>query len=165
MGALTLRLGVLLVFSTALMAFVDVPLQGEAAPWGIVSFELAGTPYRALAILVEWQSKGALGHARLSLLIDFVYLLVYAGFFAMLAVWLGSRLGERRWSNRMAWAASAAGIFDVLENGVLLYEVIAFDSPAPLPQLALSFATVKFALLAVVVAYIAVAVVALIRRR
>ena len=83
----------------------------------------------------------------------------------MLAVWSGSRLGERVWSNRMAWAATAAAIFDALENCVLLYEVIAFDSPTPYPQLALSFATAKFGLLAVVIAYVVIAVAASIRRR
>ncbi|MDH3727797.1 MAG: hypothetical protein OER77_09730 [Myxococcales bacterium] len=153
LGALTLRFGALLVFSTALMAFVDVPLQGDATPWGIVSFELAGTPHRALAILLEWQSKSALGYAKLSLIIDFVYLLIYGVFFSMLAVWIGKRLDEETWSTRAAWAATLAPGFDVLENGVLLFEVVRFSSPAPYPQLALTFAGAKFVLLGVSVLY------------
>ncbi len=153
LGALTLRFGALLVFSTALMAFVDVPLQGEAAPWGIISFELAGSPNRALAILLEWQSKSALGHAKLSLIIDFVYLLIYGLFFSMLAVWVGKRLDEETWSTRAAWGATVAAGFDVLENGVLLFEVARVSSPAPYAQLALAFAGAKFALLGVSVLY------------
>ena len=53
LGSLTIRFGALLVFATALMMFVDVPLEGESSPHGIVSFELAGTPQQALRILLE----------------------------------------------------------------------------------------------------------------
>lgn len=147
LGSLTIRLGALVVFATALMMFLDVPLQGESSPWGIVSFELSGTPHRALRILLEWKSRNAMGYAKLSLIVDFVYLMIYSMFFASLAVWIGWRLEETVWSTRAAWAATYAAGFDVLENGVLLYEVLRFTSPAPFPQLATSFAALKFALL------------------
>lgn len=147
LGSLTIRLGGLLVFSTALMMFVDVPLQAETSPYGIVSFELAGTPQRALRMLLEWKSRNALGYAKLSLAVDFVYLTIYGLFFASLAVWIGNRLDEAVWSARAAWAAFCAAAFDVLENAVLLYQVNRFTSPSPFPQLAASFAAVKFALL------------------
>ena len=153
LGSVTLRLGGLLMFATALMLFVDVPLQGEASPYGIVSYELAGTPHEALRILLEWKSRDALGYAQLSLIVDFVYLLIYSLFFASLALWVGARLGETKWSVRAAWAASMAAVFDVLENGVLLYELTRFTSPAPYPQLGAAFALVKFALLLCSAAY------------
>lgn len=153
LGSLTIRLGGLLVFATALMMFVDVPLQGDSSPRGIVSFELAATPHQALRILLEWKSKDALGYARLSLIVDFIYLLIYALFFAALALWVGARLEERRWSPRAAWAATFAAVFDVFENGVLLYELNRFSSPAPYPQLAASFAIAKFVLLLLSAAY------------
>jgi hypothetical protein len=165
LGALTLRFGALLLFSTALMVFVDLPLQGEAAPWGIVSFEVAGTPHRALAILLEWKSKSALGHAKLSLIIDFVYLLIYGLFFSMLAVWVAKRLDDESRGALAAWAATIAAGFDVLENGVLLFEVARVASPAPYPQLALAFAGVKFALLGLSVLYSIVGATRLLRRR
>ena len=147
LGSLTIRFGALLVFATALMMLVDVPLQGESSPRGIVSFELAGTPQRALRILLEWKSRNALGSARLSLLVDFVYLGIYGLFFSSLALWVGARLGDEKWSTRAAWAATIAAAFDVLENGVLLYELNRFTSPSPYPQVAASFALTKFALL------------------
>jgi hypothetical protein len=165
LGSLTLRLGGLLVFATALMIFVDVPLQGEASPNGIVSFELAGTPHQALRILLEWKSRDALGYARLSLIVDFVYLLIYSLFFASLALWVGARLGESRWSMRAAWAAAMAALFDVLENGVLLYELTRFTSPAPYPQLGAAFALVKFALLLFSAAYGLIGSVAVFAKR
>jgi hypothetical protein len=145
--ALTIRLGVLLVFATALMMLVNVPLEGESSPWGIVSFELAGTPYRALRILLEWKSGRALGYAKLSLLVDFVYLVIYGLFFASLATCVGARLEDKIWSSRAAWAASCAAALDVLENAVLLSEVVRFTSPTPFPQLAASLAGIKLALL------------------
>jgi hypothetical protein len=163
--SLTIRLGGLLVFSTALLMFVDVPLQGESSPWGIVSLELAATPTQALRILLEWKSQGALGYAKLSLTIDFVYLLVYALFFSSLALWLGKRRGEELWSNRAAWAATSAAGFDVLENAVLLYELNRLGSPAPFPQMAAGFAAAKLTLLSLSIGYAVVAGIALVRAR
>jgi len=165
LGSVTLRLGGLLVFATALMMFVDVALQNEASPWGIVSFELAGTPYQALRILLEWKTSNALGHAKLSLITDFVYLIIYGSFFASLALWVGSRLDDMVWSLRAAWAATCAAVFDALENGVLLHEVMRFSSPAPFPQLAMAFAVVKFALLVLSASYGAIGGALVLRRR
>ena len=147
LGSLTIRFGALLVFATALMMFIDLPLQGESSPEGIVSFELAGTPHQALRILLEWKSRSALGYARLSLIVDFIYLVIYSLFFSSLAVWVGARLGDAKWSVRAAWAVTLAAALDVLENGVLLYELNRFTSPSPYPQVAASFALTKFALL------------------
>ena len=165
LGSLTMRLGALAVFATALMVFVDLPLQGEASPHGIVSFELAGTPHRALRILLEWKSRNALGYANLSLIVDFIYLIIYSLFFSALALWVGVRLGEKTWSMRAAWAATIAAAFDVLENGVLLYELNRFTSPAPFPQLAVSFALAKFALLIFSAAYGVLGGIAVLVRR
>lgn len=153
LGSLTIRFGALLVFSTALMMFIDVPLQGDSSPHGVVSFELAGTPHQALRILLEWKSRDALGYGRLSLIVDFIYLLIYALFFSSLALWVGARLGDGKWSVRAAWAATIAAAFDLLENGVLLYELNRFTSPSPYPQVAASFALTKFALLVASAAY------------
>ena len=165
LGSLTFRLGGLLVFGTALIMFLDVPLQGESSPWGIVSFELAGTPHRALQILLEWKSRGVIGYAKLIQIADFVYLILYGMFFAALALWVGSRLDEAVWSTRAAWAATYAAAFDVLENVVLLYEVVRFTSPSPFPQLAASFAGVKFALLIFSASYAVIGGIAVLRRR
>ncbi len=162
---MTIRLGFLLALATGLMMLVDVPLQGEASPQGIVSFELAGAPRQALRILLDWKSRNALGYATLSLVVDFVYLVIYGLFFASLALWVGSRLDELIWSVRAAWAAFFAAAFDALENGVLLYQVNRFTSPTPFPQVAAALAAVKFALLIVSASYAAIGGVALLRRR
>lgn len=164
LGSLTLRLGGLLAFATALMMFVDVPLQGDASPRGIISFELAGTPQQALRILLDWKSRNALGYAKLSLLVDFVYLLIYSTFFAALALWIGARHDETNWSSRAAWAATLAAGFDVLENAVLLFEVLQLSSPPPYPQMAASFAAAKFGLLLFALGYAVLGGLRLLRR-
>jgi hypothetical protein len=163
---LTIRLGALLVFATALMTLVNVPLEGESSPWGIVSFQLAGTPYRALGILLEWRVEGALGYAKLSLLVDFVYLVIYGLFFASLVMWVGARLGDTTWSSRAAWAATGAALLDALENAVQLYQVARFTAATPFPELAASFASSKFALLLLSASYAgAGGIVAWVRRQ
>ncbi|MEM7435263.1 MAG: hypothetical protein AAF436_08945 [Myxococcota bacterium] len=163
--AVTIRFGMLFVFCTALIALLDVPLRGEFAPWGIVSFELARTPMRALSILLQWQSDSALGHATLILVVDFVYLVVYGGFLGTLALWLGALLGDQTWSARAAWAAVGAAGCDVLENAMLLVEVVRVDSPSPYPEAAFSFAVIKFALVGGAIAYVLSAIVRLLARR
>ncbi|MEM9728338.1 MAG: hypothetical protein AAF997_07120 [Myxococcota bacterium] len=165
LGALTLRATVLAVFATALVAFLDVPLEGPAAPYGIVSFELAGTPNRALAMLVEWRTNQAIGHAKLILIVDYLYMLIYGGFFVLLSLWLGAHRGDHVWHLRAARASVLAVAFDVLETSVLLFEVLRFSSPSPYPQLAAAFATAKFALLLVPIGYALVSAVALVRSR
>ncbi|MEM7136989.1 MAG: hypothetical protein AAF500_10445 [Myxococcota bacterium] len=162
---LTIRFGMLFAFCTALMALLGVPLEGELTPWGIVSFQLARTPMRALAILLQWQADSALGHAKLGLLVDFLYLVVYSGFFVTLALWLGALLRDGTWSVRAAWAAVGAAVCDALENVVLLIEVVRVDSPSPYPEAAFSFAVIKFALLGGAIAYVVSAIVRLLARR
>ena len=153
LGNVLPRLTALLLVSGALMALLDTPLRGEASPWGIVSFELAGTPYDALRILLAWEQADAIGHAKLIQWADFVYLIIYGSFFATLAAWAGAVLGDAKWSSRAAWAATLAALFDVLENVVLLFEIQRMTTPAPWPQLAAAFATTKFALLALSTLY------------
>ena len=153
LGPLTIRLGGLLLFATALMMLVDVPLQGESSPFGIVSFELAGTPHQALRILLEWRSRSVIGVGRLSLVVDFVYLAIYALFFGALALWVGYRLGDSKWSVRAAWAATIGALLDLAENGVLLYELNRLTSQSPYPQLAAALAIGKFLLLLASAAY------------
>ena len=130
-----------------------------------MSFELAGAPQQALRILLDWKSRQALGYANLSLIVDFVYLLIYGLFFASLAVWVGTRLDDPTWSARAAWAAFIAAVFDVFENSVLLYQVNRFTSPTPFPQLAAALAGVKFALLFASALYSAAGGLTLLRRR
>jgi hypothetical protein len=129
----------------------------DAGGHGIIAFEVAFTHARAHEILTAW---GARGHdaAVASLWFDFLYLAAY-GLFLFLAVRaLGDALA-RRGSARLARPAAAiaalalvAAAADTCEDVFLLLQ-LGGRAQSLGPPLAGSFATVKFACLAVVLAY------------
>jgi pimeloyl-ACP methyl ester carboxylesterase len=139
---------------------IDGRMWDEGGP-GIVGFELAADPARADRILAEWSDSGR-DAARLSLWLDFLYLALYAAFWA-LAVRAARDLAARRGWARLAragvvWpAALAAGGFDALENICLL--VVLGGTGGAWPGLAAAFAVLKFLCLAVVAGYVALVLV------
>jgi hypothetical protein len=55
---------------------VGIPLTTKAAPYGIISYELAGKVPRAAQILSSWDYDAQI-HAAFSLGLDYVFLLAY----------------------------------------------------------------------------------------
>lgn len=124
---------------------------------GMVPFELTGGQGRADEILVEW-GEGGQDAARESLWIDFGFLFAY-GAVLTLALAATRDLARRRDWRRMAAAGAAiasfgalAAGFDALENICLLLTLD--GAGAALPLLATIFASLKFLLLAVAIAYL-----------
>jgi len=151
------RLAVLwLVFVvlTALLLVTGNPLLTDAAPLGIVSFQLAGDVAHASAILQSWGASGK--HAAyLNLYLDFPYLVVYSWILSLLcsaraetARPPGAVIG--RVLSRGAWFA---GFFDAAENIALLHE-LERGVTASAAQFAWAAASVKFAILGIVVIYL-----------
>jgi hypothetical protein len=144
----------LLVLTLAVMAVlngVDRPLVTEAAPRGIVSFELAGDVSSARAILDSWDAR-ARAHAGFSLGFDFVFLILYSTTIACACAWGARGLGEV-WrplapvGPLLAWGQWLAGLLDAVENTALW--VILADGPSvPWPRLAWWCAAIKFTLVA-----------------
>jgi hypothetical protein len=124
---------------------------------GMVPFELTGGEDRAEEILAEWGDEGQ-DAARESLWIDFGFLVAY-GTFLTLAIGATRDLARERGWPRLAglgrvvapFGALAAG-FDALENACLLLTLD--DAGEAYPLLATIFATCKFILLAVAIAYL-----------
>jgi hypothetical protein len=119
---------------------------------GIIPFELAGTPARSRRIMDTWGSDGR-SAARLSLLLDYPYLVTYSGL-QLAACTAASNALRRRGAATLADAGRsiglmqiAAGAFDAAENTALLGILAGRDGK--LPALARAFATAKFGLLAV----------------
>jgi hypothetical protein len=140
----------------AVMILLDLPLRTAAAPHGIVSFELAWTAENAAAMIASWT-----GAARLagwgSLLVDYLFMWSYAALLAALARQAFPTASGRA----LAGAAWAAAAFDAVENAALI-RMFGWGATDTAALTAGAFASVKFALLAVVV----VAVVgAAVRRR
>ena len=140
-----LTLGLFGVFN-----MLDAPLRTSAAPNGIVSFELAGTPERADAILQSWDTRARL-FAAFGLGLDYLFMPVYA-----LTISLGVLMASRKQSGIFAsigayvgWGALFSAFFDVIEN-FALWRLLSGWSVTPLcSRMATINATVKFILIGV----------------
>ncbi|HKH42667.1 MAG TPA: hypothetical protein VKA41_12530 [Solirubrobacterales bacterium] len=141
----------------AVLLVLDARMMDAGGP-GIIGFELAGSEERAAEILADWGDEGA-DAARASLWIDYAYLIAY-GTFLVLAAWATRDLARiRGWRRMAAWGTAviplpaAAAAFDAIEDvGLLL--AVGGHGGAFAPRLAQVCASLKFALLAVTIAYI-----------
>lgn len=152
------RTGALFVILTIAMTRMGAPLKNPAAPWGIVSFELAWTGERATRVLESW-SPQLRSVAEQSLKLDFTYILAYAVAFSLGCALVADHAGVRRAGlQRLAalasWGVLAAGACDVIENLALMSELGQSASAEALGGAAVAaglVATVKFLLLSVCV--------------
>ena len=119
------------------MGLIDLDLRGPPSPNGIVSLELCAYADSCGAIVGHWGAPGREA-AMLSLGLDYLFLVAYAGLLGVSLLWLGAR--------RMAWAAFAAGLADALETFSLVQYL---QHGGDWAQPAALFASLKFALLAV----------------
>lgn len=149
----------------AIFSILDRPLQTEAAPNGIVSFELAGNPPRARAITNSWKQmslplsavagqpnpeivNGSYVYAAFSLGLDYLFMPIYA-----LAIAFATLVAARKhdgWLRSLGavagYAACAAMLFDALENYSLL-QVLVGNIESAYPAIAAFCAIVKFGLI------------------
>ena len=133
------------------------PLTTDAAPYGIVSFELAGSVENAKAILESWDTEAKI-RAAFSLGFDFLFMVVYASTIAF-GCGLASRVLRRsNWplangGNVLAWGVLLAAFFDVIENMALLSMMFG-PVISPWPEIAYGCAVIKFILVFVGIVYV-----------
>lgn len=132
---------------------IDQPVRTKAAPSGIVSFELAGTPKKARAMLESWDARARLYNA-FGLGFDFLFMPVYS-----IALSMGVLLARSRrtgsWyelGSWLGWGALAAPLFDSVEN-LALFTILNGSPVTPYPQLATVCAIIKFGLILAGLAY------------
>jgi hypothetical protein len=124
---------------------------------GIVSFELTGGQDRADEILAEWGEEGE-DAAREQLWIDFGFLLAYGAFLTFALGAVRDMARERGWRRLTAiggvvvWFGALGAGFDAIENVCLLLTLD--GAGAAFPLLATIFASCKFILLAIAIAYL-----------
>lgn len=143
----TFLLLTLLLF--AIFRILDQPLRTAAAPNGIVSYELAGTPEKAFQILLSWETTPrAYSFAAFGLGIDYLFMPIYA-----LALAFGTLLATEKHSGWLrslgvvaGYGAFAAALFDAVENFALIRVLLGAFEPL-YPSIAALSATVKFGLL------------------
>jgi len=126
---------------------LDAPLQTDAAPNGIVSFELAQTTETAQSIRDSWDDRARL-FAAFGLGLDYLFMPAYA-----LALSLGLLLSASNrsgWYPQLAawagWGVIAAALFDAVEN-YALWVGLTGSPVSPYPEIAAFCALVKFSLL------------------
>lgn len=145
---------------------IDAPLRTTAAPNGIVSFELAGVPFQAQAIINSWHEAGLLASdvagepvpgmvsraysfAVFGLGIDYLFMPVYATALALGILLAAGR--HRGWfftlGAWLGWGAYAAALFDAIENYALARMLLLNEVWSPYPEIAAFSASVKFVLL------------------
>jgi hypothetical protein len=156
----------LLLTAILLVSFLamDAPLQTGAAPFGTVSFELAGSVQRAGEILDSWGGLNELGgftvfqplalRAAFGLGMDYLFMTVYA-----IALSLGILLASGRHPGAfekagawLAWGAILAALLDGVENAALL-TIMLGSITSPWPELAAVCASIKFMLLVIGMLY------------
>jgi hypothetical protein len=154
----------LILLGIAMVALTIVPylvfekqLEHAGGP-GILAFEFAATKARASQILAEWGPKGR-HTARLSLIVDYAYMISYGGFFTLAGLATRDLARTRNW-RRLAPAgtivpffATAAAIFDATEN-VFLLLVLEGHGGEHAPLIATVCSSIKFTLVTIAIAYV-----------
>jgi hypothetical protein len=143
----------------AVLAVLDDNLHSEHAPHGIVSLELAGAA--AVAIMKEWtdaQRRDAL----LLQGLDYLFIPAYSTLLATAALTHAASLRARaprlrRVGKAMAWTSALAGLADAIENVPLILMLRTGVANSVGAEIAMVFASLKFASIVVVVSYLVVA--------
>lgn len=125
------------------LGVIDEQIKESGGP-GIVPFEVEFTTDNARETLAEWGEQGR-DDAKLSLWIDYLFLIAYAAFFSLAIRALVDALEWRRWAFLVTFPIAGAAC-DAIENANLLL-TIGQDGDQPWPLLAGTFASIKFLLL------------------
>jgi hypothetical protein len=139
----------LFVGYTGVMLLLERRLRRTGGP-GIIPFELAGTATRAADILTTWGREGQ-RIARLSLWLDFGYMLTYGALTAALLDHTRRRRGHPAALPALAMGAVAG---DVIE-GISLLKVLNGTDVAANTRRARTAALAKFGVLAASLGYVA----------
>jgi hypothetical protein len=136
---------------------------------GVIQYEFVGNEDRAAEMLAEWGDAGQ-DDIRLSLWIDYGFMLVYGAFFTLAGLATRDFAKERgkqalasagRWA---PWCAVGAAFFDAIENANLLL-ILGGHGGSLSPPLATACASVKFLLIVIAIAYVVWGLVARLRAR
>jgi hypothetical protein len=136
-----LGLATLVLF--VVLGIIDEEIKETGGP-GIVPFEVEFTSENARETLAQWGEDGR-DSAKLSLWLDYLFLISYAAFFSLAVAAACEALNWRRWLFLATFPLIAA-VCDAIENANLLL-AIGQDGDQPFPFLAGVFAVLKFATL------------------
>jgi hypothetical protein len=157
---------VLLVFTVAAMVAEQVtgaPLKTDAAPSGIVSFELAGALPVAQKIVESWGAVGRV-YAGLNLGLDFLFIAAYASCISLGCVLVARSLARQNslvanLGIVVAWALWLAALLDCTENYALI-NLLLGSQQAAFAVIAQWCAIPKFLIVGLGIAYVILGAVA-----
>jgi hypothetical protein len=139
------------------LGVIEQDLKDTGGP-GILQFEFVGSSANAADILGDWGDHGR-DLAKLSLWLDFAFMAAYGAFFALSGL-VTRDFARARGLSKLAragavapYCAIGAALFDAAENTMLLL-IVGGRGGAVAPVLATVFASVKFALIGVAIAYV-----------
>ena len=164
------RLLVVFVIVTLILAqgltVLGEPLKQAASPWGIISFEFAGTLSAAQAMVAGWKAEGKEVYAGLNLGLDYLYLVCYTTTIALGCVLVARQFTSRLpfltvIGNGLAWAQFGAALLDASENYALI-QVLLGSTQALWPALAWWCALPKFIIVLIGLGFIVIGSVGLI---
>lgn len=150
--ALRRAFGILwMLFIPAAIAIVwaDLQIRTDAAPDGIVSFELCHFSNNCQSILDSWDAKAQL-YAMFSLGFDYLFMLLYPALIAVGLLLLASSKAEpsKRRLTLLAYCCVIMSLGDAIENYGLI-QMLLGNSVETFGPIAAWFATAKFAVLAI----------------
>ena len=152
----------------AYLTAIDPSTEEEGNPT-ILEFEFAWDEEGAAEIRDDWGEEGR-DAARLSLWVDFAYLLSYGAFLVLAAAATRDLAGRRGWRRMAAFGVAApalaagAAAFDAIEDVGLLLALDGHGGDLA-PGLAAVCASLKFALTTVVIVYLLAGLVLRLRPR
>ncbi len=151
-----LVLGILLILCISTMRIFDTPLKNEICKHGITSYELAKELSVSKAIINSWNTKAKI-NASLSLGFDFLFILVYTSFIALLIYKTNTKFWKEKTFHKIGKfliiLIFIAGFFDVIEN-ISLIKLLEGDMQQIWSSLAYYFASLKFSILILGILYL-----------
>jgi len=138
---------ILTLILLTLIQLLNIPLQNPVSPMGIVSFELAGTPEKADAILQSWDARAQL-FAAFSLGLDYLFLFAYGLIISLGVLMVAEKHGGRfsEIGKTIGWGVLLASLLDAIENLALWRLLSGWAQPHCAGTAAIS-AIIKFGLL------------------
>lgn len=143
------------VLSVIIMISFDKNLKTDAAPHGILSFELARELPQSTAILRSWNEASKIT-AGLSLGFDYFFIMSYTFFLSVSLVVVTDHLKGQtvfRFRNLVGMALLVAALMDAVEN-VALIRLLSGNMTQAMSTLAYYCASIKFILLVLGISYL-----------
>jgi len=165
---LLIALGIATVLLTVIGGLLERPMV-HASGHGILSLEFAASKARVSQLLAQWGPKGHRA-ARISLIVDYAYMVSYGGFFTLAGLAtrdLALRQGWRRLGRAgrvVPFFAFGAACFDAIENVLLLLAIAGHGGDAA-PLIATICSSIKFTLITIAILYALCGLIGLIYHR